>query len=145
MVLKRLVILTLLLLLLSSGFPSAALAEGFDTHSVRAGETLATIAAQHGITTQALVVANNISNPDLVRVGQKLSIPRASGSIPAPKPDPAPAHMASLSSYAVRPGQTLSQIAVLFGVSAAAIAQANGIENADLIRPGQELIIPQCH
>ena len=45
-------------------------------------------------------------------------------------------------SYVVEPGDTLSVIAEQFGVSVAAISEANGIEDVNSIRPGQELIIP---
>jgi chromosome segregation ATPase len=45
------------------------------THRVQRGETLASIAAQYGVTVQAIAAANNIANPDLIAVGQELIIP----------------------------------------------------------------------
>ncbi len=44
-------------------------------HVVGAGETLSHIAAAYGVTTRAIIDANNISNPDRLRVGQRLFIP----------------------------------------------------------------------
>jgi LysM repeat protein len=44
-------------------------------HTVSRGETLASIAAKYGVTVSALLAANNISNPNLIKVGQKLVIP----------------------------------------------------------------------
>ncbi|MBI5878259.1 MAG: LysM peptidoglycan-binding domain-containing protein [Chloroflexi bacterium] len=44
--------------------------------------------------------------------------------------------------YTVKQGDTLSGLAARFSVPAAKILAANGIANADLIRIGQELIIP---
>jgi len=44
--------------------------------------------------------------------------------------------------YTVQFGDTLSEIAQLFGTSVDAIAQANGIENPDLIFAGQTLCVP---
>jgi LysM repeat protein len=44
--------------------------------------------------------------------------------------------------YTVKPGETLSEIAARFGLSVQALADANGITNPALIRPGQVLIIP---
>lgn len=44
-------------------------------HTVQAGETLGKIAAQYGLTTAALARANGITNPDLIRAGQRLVIP----------------------------------------------------------------------
>lgn len=49
---------------------------------------------------------------------------------------------AASSSYVVKPGDTLSEIAREFDTSVAAIAGANGITNPDRIRVGQELVIP---
>ncbi len=46
------------------------------------------------------------------------------------------------SAYVVRPGDTLGAIAARFGVSAAALARANGITNPDRIYIGQNLVIP---
>jgi LysM repeat protein len=45
------------------------------THTVTPGETLFFIAQQYGITTQALVLANGISNPNQIQAGQTLTIP----------------------------------------------------------------------
>jgi LasA protease len=44
--------------------------------------------------------------------------------------------------YTVQPGDTLVAIAARFGVSVEALAQANGIDNPNLIQPGQRLRIP---
>lgn len=44
-------------------------------HAVQAGETLSHIAAAYGVTTRAIINANNLQNPDRLRVGQKLFIP----------------------------------------------------------------------
>ena len=44
-------------------------------HVVRAGETLSSIAAKYGVTTDALVQANGLTNPNVVYVGQRLIIP----------------------------------------------------------------------
>jgi nucleoid-associated protein YgaU len=52
----------------------SSVAEGYE-HEVKRGETLATIAAQYGVTVQGIVQANGITNPNLIAVGQKLIIP----------------------------------------------------------------------
>lgn len=48
---------------------------GTTYHTVQAGETLGKIAANYGITSAALANANGITDPNLIRVGQKLVIP----------------------------------------------------------------------
>lgn len=44
-------------------------------HVVARGETLQSIARRYGVTVQALISANQISNPNVIQVGQKLVIP----------------------------------------------------------------------
>ena len=48
-------------------------------HTVRRGETLASIADRYGTTIRALARANGIGNPDLIVAGAKLSVPAAAG------------------------------------------------------------------
>lgn len=55
-------------------FPTAVPAQ---THTVQVGETLTAIAQQYGVTVQAIVEANNITNPDRVTVGTALIIPES--------------------------------------------------------------------
>ena len=45
------------------------------THTVASGETVFYIAQQYGITTQALVIANGLTNPNQIQAGQTLTIP----------------------------------------------------------------------
>ena len=42
---------------------------------VQPGETLASIAKQYGVTVEAIVKANDLADPDVIEVGQKLIIP----------------------------------------------------------------------
>lgn len=44
-------------------------------HTVQSGETLGSIAVQYGVTVQAILEANQLNNPDFLRVGQELVIP----------------------------------------------------------------------
>ncbi len=126
--------LTAVLVLIMSAFPIAALAAGGTSYVVRPGDTLAAIAAANGSTMQALIDANGLTDPDLIWVGQELLIPRARG-VATEKPT-AP------SAYIVKPGQTLSQIAALWGVDLATIIQANDLSNPDRIYAGMTLFIP---
>ena len=45
------------------------------THTVSQGETLSAIAAAYGVSGRALIRANNLNNPDDLKIGQKLVIP----------------------------------------------------------------------
>ena len=52
------------------------------TYVVRPGDSLSAIALRHGTTVAALVHANGIAYPSLVRVGQLLRIPDTSVGLP---------------------------------------------------------------
>lgn len=118
---------------------------------VKPGDYLARIAARFGTTVQAIVQANGLSNPNLIYVGQQLIIP---ATVPVPPPSHAVAPPPVATSpptdeagegtvYVVRPGDTLYAIAVRYGVTPYAIAQANGLQNLHWIYPGQQLVIPK--
>ncbi len=93
---------------------------------VRSGDTLSVIARRHGVSVAELREANGLRG-DRILVGQRLNIP-ASG--------------VAYINHTVQRGETLSVIARRYGVTVAEVRAANGI-SSDLIRPGQELRIPQ--
>jgi predicted chitinase/cell envelope opacity-associated protein A len=109
------------------------------SYTVKSGDTLSGIADRFGTTTGALAKANGISNPNLIRVGQKLTLPGKGG---ASAPAPAKPSGGGGSSYTVKSGDTLSGIADRFGTTTSALAKANGISNPNLIRVGQKLTLP---
>ncbi|HWJ76836.1 MAG TPA: LysM domain-containing protein [Niallia sp.] len=44
-------------------------------YTVKAGDTLSKISKMYNTSVQALVTKNNIANPNLIKIGQKLIIP----------------------------------------------------------------------
>ncbi len=48
-------------------------------YTVEAGDTLFSIAQRFGVTLDAVIEANNISNPDVIFEGATLTIPLAGG------------------------------------------------------------------
>jgi LysM repeat protein len=115
------------------------------THVVLRGEKLGDIARRYGMTVSDLTALNSIANPNLIYVGQVLTV-NASAPAPAPAPsvDPAapPAPPAAQTTHVVQRGEYLSQIAARYGVSWVAIAQANNIASPDYVFAGTTLIIP---
>ncbi|MGP6139632.1 MULTISPECIES: LysM peptidoglycan-binding domain-containing protein [unclassified Jeotgalibaca] len=109
---------------------------GTTNYTVKAGDTLSGIAARYGVTVAQLASANNITNVNLIRVGQVLRIPGTTGGPVTPPP------ATGTTNYTVKSGDTLSGIAVRYGVTVAQIASANNITNTNLIRVGQVLKIP---
>jgi nucleoid-associated protein YgaU len=47
------------------------------TYTIQSGDTLSAIARKFGVTVDALVQANNIANPSLIKPGQILKIPKS--------------------------------------------------------------------
>jgi LysM repeat protein len=58
---------------------------------VHPGDTLAKLSWRFGVRIWIIVRANNIANPNLICVGQRLFIPRPSTPVPLPTPTPTPA------------------------------------------------------
>ena len=121
-------------LVIPTGGTSSAPASG--VHIVRRGESLYRIALRYGVSYQTLAAANGIANPNRIYVGQRLVIP-GRGTTPGPSSPPS-----SGQTYTVRRGDTLSAIAIRFGVSLWSLARENGTSNPSLIYVGQVLRIP---
>jgi HlyD family secretion protein len=56
-------------------------------YTIQPGDTLAEIADAHGTTVSDLVTANDIENPDLIRLGQELAIPQENQVSATPTPE----------------------------------------------------------
>lgn len=113
------------------------------THVVVAGETLYRIARRYGITVDTIVRANGITNPRLISPGQQLIIPNCGTTGVTPVPgQPTPIPGGTTRTHLIRPGENLYRIALRYGVTMAALANANGITNVNYIRAGDTLIIP---
>ena len=55
-------------------------------HVVKSGDTVSGIAAQYGVSIQAIIDANNLENPNNLSIGQELIIPPPPGQEPTPTP-----------------------------------------------------------
>ena len=82
---KKLVIVLVIVALL---LPVASPAFADTPYVVQRGDTLGSIAARFGVTVQSIINANGITNPNLIFVGQRLTIPTGGG--PAPVADTFP-------------------------------------------------------
>ncbi len=117
------------------------------SYVVQPGDTLSELAVEWHTDADTVARVNAISDPNLLYVGQRLRVPRGgrlSGSSRAPATPsiPAPTVPTVPSAHVVRPGDTLWELARLWGTSVEAIADANGIPNASHIWVGQRLIVP---
>ncbi|MGD9029982.1 MAG: LysM peptidoglycan-binding domain-containing protein [Anaerolineae bacterium] len=102
-------------------------------HTVAWGDTLFSIARRYGTTVDAVSQANGLADPTRIYVGQRLIIPKA--AVPS-----APASAGA--SHRVQAGENLFRIALRYGVTVKALAELNGIYNADQVFVGQTLTIP---
>lgn len=107
-------------------------------YTVKWGDTLSGIAWAHGTTVQAISQASNLYG-DVIHEGQKLCV---SGSHASGYQAPATNQHDGDKYHVVRAGDTLSGIAYQYGVSQAALMQANYIADAGWINIGQKLVIP---
>lgn len=101
-------------------------------HTVAPGEALWTIATRYSVSVDDIADANALSNPDLVLIGQRLTIPVAAE---APR-------TSSRSTYTVVAGDNLWSIAVRRDVSLIGLFAANGLDPEAVIQPGQVLVLP---
>lgn len=111
---------------------------------VQYGDTVASIAARFGTTTNAIVVANNLTSASYIYVGQQLLVPPADYGTGGPVTQPVPT-VPQTRVHVVRTYETLNTIAAQYGTSVSALVAANGLLNANYIRIGQSLIIPRLH
>ena len=97
-------------------------------YTVKRGDTLSEIARDHNVSLSDVIELNELSNPDLIHPGERILIPGVDGSVEQV--------------HVVDQGETLNEIASVYGATASAIAEANSLTNPNLILPGQEVLIP---
>ena len=107
------------------------------TYTVKAGDTLGQIAANHQTSVNQLVQLNKLANPNLIYVGQVLTIKQATSV--SQSTTATPAKPASSATYTVKAGDTLSQIAASHGTSYQNLASLNHLSNPNEIYVGQTL------
>ncbi len=85
---KRLISVSLLVFLLLATTCTALAQE--TVYTVKAGDTLAKIGKAYNVPYMEIAKKNNIKNPDLILIGQRLVIPAAKESAPARPAEPKP-------------------------------------------------------
>ena len=121
------------------------------TYKVEKGDTLYSISRKYQITVAELRAANNLSENDVIKVGQKLKIPSADISAAAALATDNKATTTSSSAtlsattktkeYTVVKGDTMYSIAKKNGMTLAEFMAMNGLDNSSVIKVGQKLKI----
>jgi LysM repeat protein len=126
------IVLVTLALICGAGLATAS-AQG-SVHVVQFGDTLGALALRYNTTVSAFVTVNHLPNPNVIYVGQVLTIPATGG--PVTPPPASGVHI-------VQSGENLFRIGLLYGFDVNTLAAANGLANPNRIYVGQRLIIPQ--
>ena len=136
-------------------------AEGTIEYTVAKGDSLGVIAKRHNASKSEICALNKITDPNKIRVGQKLVIPKHSGYAAtaatakhaekpkekkpkAPKADAAehtPSLAAGIGEYVVAAGDSLSKIASKFNCKISELREVNQLAN-DKLKIGQKLKLP---
>lgn len=121
---------------LSFEFQLAHAQQDAGSYTVAPGDTVSAIASRFGVSTEAIISANNLANPNLLRVGQVLLIPAASWN-------PELSTIAT-SAVAARPGDSLGRVASRYGLDSVLIASLNGLTTTSRLFPGQPILLPSA-
>jgi tetratricopeptide (TPR) repeat protein/LysM repeat protein len=102
-------------------------------YTVRPGDTLLGIALLHHVSMASIQLANDLGESDLLRAGQTLAIPTRpqwEGELPY------------WIVHTVQRGETVSDIAQAFGLTASDILRVNAMADPGQIHVGQPIVIP---
>jgi len=124
---------------------------------VKRGDTLWTIAQRYNLTVNSILANNNISNSELISIGQEMKIPLHKGTVAETNivnqavidkknnninnNVNQPENVEPIV-YTVKAGDNLWNISRKYGVSVEVIIDINNLRNKDLLSLGQKLEIP---
>ena len=95
------------------------------TYTVEEGDSVRTIAKQFGVTNETIIWENDLTDPDVLQVGQDLRILPFSGLI-----------------HEVRPGDTVASVANAYDALVQDVISANKLTDPYIIVVGQKLAVP---
>ncbi len=130
-------------------------------HTVKKGECLWNISLKYKTSVSTIISANNLKNPNSIRIGSQLKIPhvsRPTSSVQSSDTTAPPVTSTSITKYTsdikntktvrgiwhyVYKGQTISEIARLYDTTISTIRMYNpNIKNINMVKYGTKLFIP---
>lgn len=114
------------------------------TITVKTGDTLSSIARQNNISLGELIKANNITNPNLIFTGQKLTttVNNTQATTSPVNSSQATTTVNNTKNFViVNSGDSLSAIAARNNTTLDTLIKLNNISNPNLIRVGQKIVI----
>ncbi|VEG13598.1 LysM peptidoglycan-binding domain-containing protein [Moraxella cuniculi] len=95
-----------------------------ENYTVKAGDSLTSLANRFGVSIASLAAANNLSTNANLIIGQSIKVPKLT------------------SNYTVKAGDGLISLARRYGTSVAELAKMNNLQPTDSLRIGQVLLVP---
>ncbi|WP_353096184.1 LysM domain-containing protein, partial [Tissierella praeacuta] len=112
---------------------------GSFSYTIKSGDTLYKLAITYNTTVEAITAINPGINPNNLQVGQRICIPRTSGT---PTPPPTPTCPTGSFSYTIKSGDTLYKLAITYNTTVEAIMAINPGINPNNLQIGQVICIP---
>jgi membrane-bound lytic murein transglycosylase D len=113
---------------------------------VRKGDTLARLAKRHGVRVKQLASANGLKPGSKLKVGAHLVLPESPkasrGTKTSASSEPARGNRKRATQYKVHEGDTLDQVARVYGVTVERLAKRNRLNREEPLRQGVVLVIP---
>ncbi len=107
--------------------PTRPVADPFNlVYTVKAGDSLGSIAYANGVTVEYLTTMNNIENPSMIYEGDEIIV--------------GVKNLQGVQNYTVVEGDTLASIAAKFGNEVSSLVFLNGLDNENLIYVDQVLV-----
>jgi len=132
-----LVMVMIMLLVIASSQVAVAAPElqgSGSVYYVTWGDSLSGIAARYGVSVEAILIQNGLTNPDMIYIGQPLVIPYQGTT--------GPVNGGCASYHTVRTGDTLSGIAWDYNTTIQQLLQMNNLYNKDILYVGERICVP---
>jgi murein DD-endopeptidase MepM/ murein hydrolase activator NlpD len=107
-------------------------------YTVKAGDNLWNISRKYGVSVEVIIDVNNLSDKDLLSLGQKIEIPAIGGGVSNPKQKQEP----TIVTYTVVKGDTLWSISQRYDVKMNTIISTNNLKEISRLSIGQKLKLP---